>query len=45
MVRALVEELKQRKTFSTTVDTIYFGGGTPSVLSAEELTLILFCFA
>jgi oxygen-independent coproporphyrinogen-3 oxidase len=40
MVAAIVQELSNRKDFLSIVDTIYFGGGTPSVLSAEELSYI-----
>lgn len=39
MVAALIKELELRKRESSDigVETIYFGGGTPSVLSAQEL--------
>lgn len=43
MINALVKEMKMQNEFLGTerVDTIYFGGGTPSVLSYDE-TEILF---
>ncbi|MEM8898111.1 MAG: radical SAM family heme chaperone HemW, partial [Bacteroidota bacterium] len=44
MVNAIQQELSFRKDFfpsGTTLETIYFGGGTPSVLSEEELASIL----
>lgn len=41
LVDAICKELILRKEeLSGTVDTIYFGGGTPSLLSEEELLLI-----
>lgn len=41
LVEALCTELQLRnKEFSGAVDTIYFGGGTPSLLEAEELQQI-----
>ena len=41
MVEAICKELLLRKQeISGDVDTIYFGGGTPSLLSAEELQQI-----
>jgi len=48
-VAALVKEIEnfnnlipsRAQTISTHVDTIYFGGGTPSLLSAEQLENIL----
>jgi oxygen-independent coproporphyrinogen III oxidase len=42
-VRALVNEIKDWKEVEIThlVDTIYFGGGTPSLLSAAQLATIL----
>lgn len=42
-VDAVVEELRQRRTFlvDEPVDTIYFGGGTPSQLPPDELERIL----
>lgn len=43
MVKALVHELVLRKNElqGNVVETIYFGGGTPSLLSIEELKLLL----
>ncbi len=41
MVNAIKEELTQRNKELEHVETIYFGGGTPSLLSCEELTGIL----
>lgn len=44
MVKAIQQELRLRKEFfpvGTTLETIYFGGGTPSVLSQKELASIL----
>lgn len=40
MVRAILREMHERRTFfgpPQPLSTLYFGGGTPSVLSAEEL--------
>ena len=43
VVASLIKELKERKNFigQEEVNTIYFGGGTPSVLSAEDISKIL----
>lgn len=43
MVSALKKELQLRKDEfkNETVETIYFGGGTPSVLSSEEINSII----
>lgn len=42
MVSAIVKELCLRKNeINEPVETIYFGGGTPSILSTEQLVLIL----
>jgi oxygen-independent coproporphyrinogen-3 oxidase len=40
---ALIEEIYLRKGYlnDDIIDTVYFGGGTPSVLSADEITLII----
>ncbi len=40
MIEAMSQELAQRKDFLNTVNTIYFGGGTPSLLSEPELSSI-----
>lgn len=43
LIQALVKELKLRKSELTnqTVETIYFGGGTPSLLNKNEIHLLL----
>lgn len=42
MVAAIIEEIAQQKNYlaGETIETIYFGGGTPSLLSEAELDLI-----
>ncbi|MFD1079690.1 radical SAM protein, partial [Longispora fulva] len=41
MVNAILKELELRKgEIEEQVETIYFGGGTPSLLTAEELASI-----
>lgn len=40
-VCALLDEIKSRGTKAYLVDTIYFGGGTPSLLSVEQIGKIL----
>lgn len=43
LIQALVTEIELRKEefANNTVETIYFGGGTPSLLSNEELLLLI----
>ena len=43
LINALITELKLRKHEfnSQTIETIYFGGGTPSLLSINELQLLI----
>lgn len=43
MIDALVKEIELRKSElgSENIETVYFGGGTPSVLSVEEINKIL----
>ncbi len=42
LIEALRKELVKRKNYlSSTVSSIYFGGGTPSLLNQEELSIIL----
>ena len=39
-VDALVDEMSLRRKYITKVDTIYFGGGTPSLMSAKDFVRI-----
>jgi oxygen-independent coproporphyrinogen-3 oxidase len=43
MVDAIIEEIIMRKSYlnNASVKTIYFGGGTPSILTSQELYAIL----
>jgi oxygen-independent coproporphyrinogen-3 oxidase len=43
LLGALVKEIDLQKTYlgNETIETIYFGGGTPSLLSAGEINLIV----
>ncbi len=43
LIQALIQEIKLQKNFlnSETIETIYFGGGTPSLLKSEEVNLII----
>ena len=42
LLLALIKELKLRKNeIKQPIETIYFGGGTPSLLSIKELNLLL----
>ncbi len=42
MVEAILQEIFQRKDeFDTPIKTLYFGGGTPSILETQELAQIL----
>ncbi|MBR3844970.1 MAG: radical SAM family heme chaperone HemW [Clostridia bacterium] len=40
-IGALLREIEARGTKDYSVDTVYFGGGTPSLLSAEQIGRIL----
>ena len=42
LVECLIKEIALRKDNTTqTIDTIYFGGGTPSILSAVQINNII----
>ena len=42
LINAIVKEIALRKDeIKTKIESIYFGGGTPSLLSKEEINLIL----
>ncbi len=42
LLQALIKEITLQKNYldNETVETIYFGGGTPSILSADELNML-----
>ena len=43
LLQALIKEIQLQKGYldGETIETIYFGGGTPSVLSTDEINLLL----
>jgi oxygen-independent coproporphyrinogen-3 oxidase len=43
LIQALVKEIELQKAFlgGETIETIYFGGGTPSLLDADEINQII----
>ena len=43
LVEALIKEIQLQKNYlgGETIDTIYFGGGTPSLLSESEISLLI----
>ena len=43
LLQALVKEIKLQKNYldGETIETIYFGGGTPSLLSEGEINLLI----
>ncbi len=43
LLQALIKEIQLQKTYldGEVIETIYFGGGTPSVLSADEINLLI----
>jgi len=43
LIEALVKEIQLQKNYLTgeSIDTIYFGGGTPSLLSESEISLLI----
>jgi len=43
LIQALIKEIKLQKDYlaGETVETVYFGGGTPSVLNADEINILL----
>jgi oxygen-independent coproporphyrinogen-3 oxidase len=43
LIKALLQEIALQKNFlkDETIETIYFGGGTPSLLTGEEINLLI----
>ncbi len=41
MIQSILNEINERKNEIETIDTIYFGGGTPSILEINELDSII----
>ncbi|ASU32833.1 radical SAM family heme chaperone HemW [Mucilaginibacter xinganensis] len=43
LLEALIREIRLQKSYldDETIETIYFGGGTPSLLTADEINLII----
>lgn len=40
-IKALIREIRERSDRRRCVDTLYFGGGTPSVLSADQVATVM----